>query len=71
MADKQKSRILSAFAQFADEVGEVIVELAGIGDVAARPRGAVAAEIDPDRRNSDIGERARNAVHLGRGAAEP
>jgi hypothetical protein len=53
-------------AQFADEVGEVVVQLAGVGDVAPRSRGAVAAEVDRDRSHAGCGERRRDAIHLDR-----
>ena len=65
MPDEGKFRVGTGPAQLSDEVCEVIVELAGIGDVAASARRAVAAEIDFDRSNSHVGERRARSRSFG------
>ena len=57
MADQSQARRGILRTEFADEIGEIVVELADIADVAARPGSAVAARI--------------NGRRLSLGAAEP
>ena len=63
---ERESRGRIGLAQFADEIGEVVVELAAIGDVAARSRGAMAADVDGDGGHAGLGERPGDLVHLDR-----
>ena len=67
MADQgELARERIGLAQLGDQIGEVVVELAEIGDVAARSRGAVAADVERDRRHAGGRERSRDPVHLDR-----
>ena len=66
MADQGESGGRVGLAELGDQIGEIVVELAGIGDVAARPRGAVAAKIDRDRRDPVGRKRHRNGMHFDR-----
>ena len=59
MADQREAGGRAHLAQFAHEIREVVVELAGIGDVAARPE-ARGRGIDRDRRHAGAGERRRD-----------
>ncbi len=47
-----------------DEVGEIVFELANVGDIAARTGGAVAAHVDRHCGDSRFGQRQRGRVHL-------
>ena len=66
MADEHEARVRAALAQMGDEIGEVVLGLAFIGDIAARARGAVAADVGRDRRDARRRESRAERVHLQR-----
>jgi hypothetical protein len=71
MADQRQPRLRVGRAQVRDEIGEIVVELADVADVTARPRGTVTARVEGDRRDPGRGERLSDHVHFvggGRGA---
>ena len=57
--------------QIGDEVGEVVVELAEIADVAARARGAMPAIVDRDGGDRRLGERLATSFISSEEADEP
>jgi hypothetical protein len=64
MTDERQPGRRIRLAQFSEEVGEVVVQLIRIGDVAARPGGAVAADVHSDRRHASARQRLRDGVHF-------
>ena len=47
-----------------DEIGEIVLELADVGDVAARTRRAMAARVDGDGDEAGVRQRQRGRIHL-------
>ena len=74
MTDVGEPRVRVVPPQLHEKIGEVVVDLPVIGDIAARPRGAMTAEIDRDRGEAGIRQTAGDRVHLagraGRAMAE-
>ena len=64
MSDEGELRLGIATPQVLDQVGEIVVELPGIGDIAARSGCAMAAKVDGDRLESGVRQPSRDRVHL-------